>query len=172
MRYTLNLEQMESRWIAHAVDVLGCYAEEDMREGAIAAAAHAIAEHRAWLRAHGGEASDEPIETQVDEVIREWFSSPDNSVHAFFNSDRAPLTGPEIADALLLLDWNRADLLSSLHGLRPEELAYEVEKDWSINNILLHIGGSEWWYMDRLHLAFRRADRPDEPMALITKVRS
>src|SRR5215468_8754297 len=139
MRYRLNLEQMESRWIAHVVDLLGCYAEEDTREAAIAGVPQAIADHRAWLRAHGEEALDEPIETQVDEVIREWFSAPDNSVHAFFNSDRAPLAGHETADALLLLDWNRVDLLASIHGLRPDELAYEVEKDWSINSILLHI---------------------------------
>jgi hypothetical protein len=108
----------------------------------------------------------------VDEVIREWLSDADNSVNPFFNSDRAPLTGREIADALLLLDWNRADLLASIEGLSPSDLAREVENSWDISRILLHTGVSEWWYMDRLDLAFPKADGPKEPMACLETVRS
>ncbi len=170
--YPLNVEQMENQWIAHATGLLGCYAERETRAAALAAAPGAIAAYRAWLRAHGEDVPDEPIETQVEETIREWWVDADNSVSAFFAADRAPLTGHEIADALLLLDWNRADLLDSIAGLRPEDLAREIEDGWSINTILLHVGRGEWWYMDRLDLAFPKEDRPNEPLACLDKVRS
>ena len=172
MLYTLNLEQMENYWIAHVPALPGCFASAETREAAVAAAPQAIADHRAWLRAHGEDAPDEPVQVEVDEVQREWFADPENSINAFFASDRAPLTGPEIADVLLLLDWNRADLLASIEGLSPDELAREVEADWSINRILLHVGRAEWWYLDRLNLAFPKEDRPDEALACLEKVRS
>jgi predicted RNase H-like HicB family nuclease len=172
MLYPLNLEQMENYWIAHVPALLGCFAFAPEREAAVAAAPQAIAEHRAWLRAHGEDVADEPVETQVDEVAREWWPDPDNSVNAFFASDRTPLTGPEVADALLWLDWNRADLLDSIVGLGPADLAREVETGWSINRILLHTGRAEWWYLDRLDLAFPKEDRPEEPLACLDKVRS
>jgi hypothetical protein len=42
---------------------------------------------------------------------------------------------------------------------------------WSINGILGHVGGAEWWYMERLGMAFPRADVPEEPLAQLEKVR-
>jgi hypothetical protein len=41
---------------------------------------------------------------------------------------------------------------------------------WSINGILGHIGGAEWWYMERLGLAFPREQLPEEPQARLEKV--
>ena len=39
------------------------------------------------------------------------------------------------------------------------------------NGILAHVGGAEWWYLDRLGLSFPRSEVPDEPFARLEKVR-
>ena len=176
MLYLLNLEQMEDRWIAHAPALPGCFSSAETREAAVAAAPQAIADHRAWLRAHGEEAPDVPVQVEVDEVHRRWGADladvEASEVNAFFASDREPLTGPELAEALRLLDWNRADLMASIEGLSPDDLAREFEPGWSIQRILHHIGRAEWWYLDRLSLAFPREDVPEDASARLEKVRS
>jgi hypothetical protein len=43
---------------------------------------------------------------------------------------------------------------------------------WSIDGILRHVGGAEWWYMDRLGLAIPREQVPDEPFERLEKVRA
>jgi hypothetical protein len=37
------------------------------------------------------------------------------------------------------------------------------EERWSIAGILRHVASAEWWYLDRLGLAFPRLDLPDDP---------
>jgi hypothetical protein len=34
------------------------------------------------------------------------------------------------------------------------------------------VGGAEWWYLDRLGLAFAQKDVPDEPVDRLEKVRN
>jgi hypothetical protein len=50
------------------------------------------------------------------------------------------------------------------------ERTYPNER-WSIAGILNHIGGAEWWYLDRLGLAFSRAEVPESPFDRLPKVR-
>jgi len=42
---------------------------------------------------------------------------------------------------------------------------------WSINGILNHIGGAEWWYLDRLGLAFPKSEVSDEPLTRLIQTR-
>jgi predicted RNase H-like HicB family nuclease len=156
MPYHLNLEEMEGRWIAHVAELPGCFASDADQGAAIVKALQAVTDYRAWLRAHGETVPDEPIRTQVDEIHRAWNSEPDYEVNAFFADDRPPLTHDDIRRALILLDWSRADLLAAADGLSPDILDRAVEGEWSIRGILNHVGRAEWWYLDRLGLAFPR----------------
>jgi hypothetical protein len=82
------------------------------------------------------------------------------------------LTGVEIERGLKMLSWTRADLVKLLGGLGEEKCnATYMGERWSINGVLGHMGGAEWWYMDRLGLAFPRAEVPEAPLERIEKVR-
>jgi predicted RNase H-like HicB family nuclease/uncharacterized damage-inducible protein DinB len=173
MLYYLNLEEMEGRWIAHVDGLPGCFSSADSFAAAIASAPQIIEDYWAWLHAHGEMAlRDAAIETQVNEIHRAWLATPDNEINAFFASDRPPLTKDEITYALRLLDWTRADLLAAVEGLAPEHFALDIEKGWSIRRVLEHIGGAEWWYLEKLGLAFPREEVPDEPFARLEKLRA
>jgi uncharacterized damage-inducible protein DinB len=172
MLYHLNLESMEDRWIAYVSELPGCYVSDLDQTVALAKAPYAVADYWGWLRAHGEAVPDEPIQTRVDEIHRAWNSEPDYEVNAFFAADRSPLAPDEITHALRLFEWSRADLLTAVEALSPADLAREVEDGWSIRRILLHVGGAEWWYLDRLGLAFPEAEVPEEPSARLDKVRA
>jgi hypothetical protein len=92
-------------------------------------------------------------------------------VESFFPYDWKPLTTPEIKRALSMLAWSRDDLLNPVLRLSQEKRDAEYPGErWSINGILGHIGGAEWWYLDRLGLAFPREQMPEEPQARLEKV--
>jgi hypothetical protein len=74
---------------------------------------------------------------------------------------------------MLILEWSRADLLDLTRGLSAGLLERTCPGErWSIAGILKHIGGAEWWYLDRLGLAFPRADVPADPFERLEKVRA
>ena len=50
------------------------------------------------------------------------------------------------------------------------ETTYPGER-WSIKGILGHIGGAEWWYLDRFGMALPREQLSEEPFARLEKVR-
>jgi uncharacterized damage-inducible protein DinB len=172
MPYHLNLEEMAGRWIAYASALPGCFAGDVDQGAALSKAPQAIADYFAWLRAHGEAVPGEPLRTEVAEIHRAWNAEPDYEVNAFFAADRSPLTRDEIARALRLQEWSRADLLAAVAGLSPDDLARAVEDGWSIRRILQHVGGAEWWYLDRLGLAFPQAEVPEEAFVRLEKVRA
>jgi predicted RNase H-like HicB family nuclease len=148
---------MEARWIAHAPQLLGCYAEEDSREAAIAAAPVAIAGYCERLRRYGELAPvlAPPVSVHIEEMALEWVNpaDPDHTVNAFFASDAAPLTVQEVELAARLLQWNRQEQRAAFAGRSLAQLEQPVEDGWSIVDILDHIGRGEWWYLTRLDLA-------------------
>ena len=93
-------------------------------------------------------------------------------VESFFQYDWKPLKSEEIGQALKMLSWTREELLKIISGLSAEKLVatYPIER-WSINGILGHIGGAEWWYLDRLGLAFPESELSKEPMAQLKQSR-
>ena len=91
----------------------------------------------------------------------------------FFEHDWKPLTATDIEHGLKLLEWSRSDLLSIVQKLTPEQWRYKKEGErWDIAGIVNHIGGAEWWYLDRLGLAFPRDEVPKEPVERLAKVRN
>jgi hypothetical protein len=157
MSYALCLEAMETRWIAHAPQLIGCYAEEDTRDAAVAAAPAAIAAYCERLHRYGDFAPPLtlPVAVHVEEIALEWANpaDPDHTINAFFASDAAPLTAQEVEQAARLLQWNRQEQRAALDGLSPAHLEQAVEDGWSIIHILHHIGRADWWYLTRLDLA-------------------
>ena len=86
-------------------------------------------------------------------------------VESFFRYDWKPLKREEVEHGIDMLHWTRDELLKTVSRLSAEKLAatYPNER-WSINGILAHIGGAEWWYLSSLNLAFPESELSKEPM--------
>jgi len=175
----------EGRSIAWALEHPGCFAyglNADAAllnlEGALEKYAGWILHHepRTWLSFAQGDVEFIVNGTWDVYTINDDFDKIDEadgySVDSFFPYDWKPLTALEIKHGLDMLTWSRDDLLKSIQGLSAEKLdaTYPGER-WSINGILGHVGGAEWWYLDRLGLAFPREEVPKEPLARLEKVR-
>jgi hypothetical protein len=108
----------------------------------------------------------------VSEIIRTWESEPGYEVNAFFAADRPPILKRELPLFRDLLKAGRRSLLAVVEGLRDTDLTrkYEGER-WSILEILGHVAGAEWWYLERVGVAFDRAELPDEVFLRLGKVR-
>jgi hypothetical protein len=159
----------------------GCFAYGVDGTAALAAVPAAILDYRDWIAAHTSESwfADRETDYQVDETWECYSINSDYEitrdgydVNAWFRHDWKPLNSDDIQRGLLLLNWGREELLKTIHSLDTYTLerAYPNER-WSIAGILKHIGGAEWWYLDRLGLAFPRQEVPDEPLQRLEKVR-
>ncbi|MGB8214420.1 MAG: DinB family protein [Anaerolineales bacterium] len=175
----------EGRTIAWALEHPGCFAYGINADGALLNLESALSKYAGWILRHDTRTwlsfSDTEIEIVVNGTWDVYYIN-DNldiateadgySVESFFPYDWKPLTALEIKHGLEMLTWSRDDLVKSIQGLSPEKLdaTYPGER-WSINGILGHIAGAEWWYLDRLGLAFPREQMPEEPLARLEKVR-
>jgi uncharacterized damage-inducible protein DinB len=125
-----------------------------------------------WCRGHGLHISGLSGPMVVSEVVRCWRYEDDYEVNAFFASDRPPLMGEELAEFEYLLDATRQDLLAAVEGLGEDGLRTELPGErWPIHGVLKHVADAEWWYLDRLGVAFGRADLPADPFELLEVVR-
>jgi len=173
-----NTEGRSQAWIlGHP----GCFAYGADGVQALAAVPQAIQDYSAWISGHTAESWFAAGELEF-ELVESWdcYSINDQyelakdgyEVNAWFRHDWQPLSEEDIRRGLLLLNWGRENLLSVASPLAAEILdrTYPNER-WSIAGILNHIGSAEWWYMDRLGLAFPREDVPDNPFERVRKVR-
>jgi hypothetical protein len=175
----------EGRSIAWALEHPGCYAYGMNAEGALLNLENALSKYAGWILRHETRTwlsfSDAEIEIVINGTWDVYYINDDldksteadgYNVDSFFPYDWKPLGEVEIKHALAMLSWSREDLLKSIQGLSPTKLdaTYPGER-WSIKGILGHIGGAEWWYLDRLGLAFPREQMPEEPLARLEKVR-
>lgn len=171
------------RTVAWALEHPGCFAYGDNAEQAINSLPDAIFDYATWAATRGADwISTDEIELvieetfecyRIDETAFERTEKDGYVVESFFLYDWKPLTHPEIERALKILSWTRDDLLGMISHLDPEKLAatYPGER-WSIDGILRHIGGAEWWYVDRLGRAFPQVDVPKAPRERLEKVRA
>jgi hypothetical protein len=176
---------VEGRSIAWALDYPGCFAYGVEGSQAILNLPRALINYRDWVIRNGG-ADPAGDENDMDFRLAETWETyrmnadyrvaPDGQyeINAWFRHDWLPLTAEEIERGLCLLAWSRADLLALVDGLAAEAL--EVKKPgerWSIGGILGHVGGAEWWYLDRLDLAgLSRGEVPREPFARLAATRA
>jgi len=185
MKFRVGIENNNEgiRSIAWVLNHPGCFAYGGNEQESLANAFVAIREYARWLDEHEKTwiPVDVDIEPHVEQVwtdytINEEFDRVEKDgydVEPFFEHDWKPLTGTDIERGLKLLAWSHADLLAVLEKLTPEQWAFKKEGErWDIAGIVNHIGGAEWWYLDRLGLAFPRAEVPKEPLERIQKVRN
>jgi hypothetical protein len=186
MIFQVGIENnFEGRTIAWALEHPGCFAYGMNGTGASANLEGALNKYAGWILHHERNTwltfAENDIEIVVNGTWDVYFITDDldktsevdgYSVDSFFPYDWKPLTTPEIKRALLMLAWTREDLLDSVKGLSEAKLnqTYPGER-WSIKGILGHVAGAEWWYLERLGLAFPRPNIPEEPLARLEKVR-
>ncbi|MHB8779263.1 MAG: DinB family protein [Anaerolineales bacterium] len=184
MRFRIGIENNNEgiRSIAWALEHPGCYAYGGNEREALSNSVKAIREYARWMEKHEKswipldvaiEAHSEQIWTdytideEFDRVIKDGYD-----VEPFFEYDWKPLTETDIERGLKLLAWSHIDLLAVLEKLTPEQWAIKKDGErWDLAGIVNHIGGAEWWYLDRLGLAFPRNEVPKEPLERIKKVR-
>ena len=183
MLFRIGVENnVEGRSLAWALEHPGCFAYGESSAAAQANMPQAISDYAAWIAEHNqGESWVTPlaIELSLEETWQVYDVNDDYervdqgySVNAWFLYDWKPLTAQEVRRGLQLLSWSRADLLSLAGDLNSDTLEAEYSGErWSIAGILKHIGGAEWWYMDRLGMAFARQDVPTDPFVRLEVVR-
>ena len=186
MKFQVGIENNnEGRSIAWALEHPGCFAYGVKGEAAVANLELALNKYASWILHHEPNTWLNFDQTDIEMVINgtwnvyyitddlDLTSEVDGySVESFFPYDWKPLTKKEVKHALDMLEWSRDDLLDSIKGVSETKLNQTyVGERWSINGVLGHVGGAEWWYMDRLGLAFPRPETPEEPLARLEKVR-
>ena len=182
MYFRIGLENnVEGRSLAWILDHPGCFAYGQDGSEAIASAPAAIQEYADWIVSHGGSWLDpESIQLVVDETWDVYTIGADYEpaetgyeVNAWFRHDWKPLSAGEIERGLDLLAWSREDLLASVQGLSDEGMHVKLPGErWDIAGVLRHVGGAEWWYLDRLGLAFPRREIPETPFERLALVRA
>jgi hypothetical protein len=175
----------EGRSIAWALEHPGCFAYGIKGDAAATNLEGALDKYAGWILRHDSNTwlnfSMDEIELAVNGTWNVYYIDDElnlsneaegYSVESFFPYDWKPLTTGEIKHALDMLSWSRDDLFRTVYGLSEAKLNQTfVGERWSINGILGHVGGAEWWYMERLGIAFPRADVPEIPMPRLEKVR-
>jgi hypothetical protein len=183
MFFRIGLENgVEGRSLVWALDHPGCFAYGHDGHEALHHLPAAVQDYIEWIALHGQQPwlSIPNIDFEAEEVwevytIDESYELAEKGyeVNAWFRHDWKPLAAEEVERGLVMLAWTRADLLNAVRGLSQEELnSRRPNERWSVAGILNHLGGAEWWYLDRLGLAFPRAEVPSSPFDRLEKVRA
>ena len=182
MLFKVGLENnLEGRSLAWVLGQPGCFAYGCDGEAALANTPEAILSYIDWVAQHEPQSWLKPtsIEVQLEETWQVYSINEDYErveegyeVNAWFLHDWKPLTVEDIERGLKLLAWSRADLLATVTPLTREQMerSYPGER-WSILGILQHVGKAEWWYLDRLGLAFKSPPLPEDPFEGLELVR-
>lgn len=184
MQFRIGLENnVEGRSMSWVLEHPGCFAYGASGQAALDASPQAIRDYAAWVASHNhGEPWFDPGEVNLQlEDTWETFQVNDQyervaegyEINAWFLHDWKPLTAEDVARGLKLLSWSRADLIETVSNLGEQALnKKEPGERWDIAGIIRHIGGAEWWYLDRLGLAFPRSEVPAGPFERLEKVRA
>lgn len=185
MQLRTGLElNIEGRNLAWALDHPGCFAYGDDHQEALIRLPQAFVAYQKWVELKAGDQSwlkdVQNLDIHLEETftvyaINENYEVVDQGydVNAWFLNDWKPLTEEDIQHALSILAWSRQDLLALLKDIPIElhEKKFEGER-WTIMGIVNHIGGAEWWYLDRLGLTtLTRTDLPKDPFERLEIVR-
>lgn len=183
MAFIIGVENnFEGRSMAWALEHPGCYAYGPNEEAALSAMPDALLNYQDWIASRNagqswletGDFAFYLADSWTVYTINQDFDLAEDGyeVGAWFRHDWKPLTERDVQRVLMLLAWSRADLLDAVAGLGAQELkADHPGERWNIGGILKHVGGAEWWYLDRLGLAFPREQVPEEPFERLEMVR-
>jgi len=171
MAYIVCAEEIDGHWVAHVPDLPGCFTTHEEREKAIQAVPAAVEEFVTWCGGHGLRITGLSAPMIVSEVIRAWEFEDGHMVHAFFASDRPPLTEEELPEYEVLLKATMVDLLSVVNDLRSEDEHREFPGEArTIAGILDHVARGDLFFLDRLGLAFSQHELPEDARASLKKV--
>ena len=171
MAYIVCAEEIDGHWVAHVPDLPGCFTTHEEREKAIQAVPAAVEEFVTWCGGHGLRITGLSAPMIVSEVIRAWEFEDSHMVHAFFASDRPPLTEEELPEYEVLLKATMVDLLSVVNDLRSEDEHREFPGEArTIAGILDHVARGDLFFLDRLGLAFSQHELPEDARASLKKV--
>lgn len=172
------------RSTAWALDLPGCFAYGEDGAQALIYLPLAVVKFQEWAARHAPDswlASLADIDVRLVETFEVYtindayeLAQEGYEVGPFFRYDWKPLTALDVERGLQLLAWSRADLLEVVADLPPAKLAEKLPGErWSISGILGHVGGAEWWYLDRLDRAgMAREDVPADPFERLSVVRA
>lgn len=187
MRVSVGIENNnDGRSIAWALEHPGCFAYGRAADEALANMLPAAREYAGWIRQHGMQWMDAPsLEIEAAETFDAYRVTPEVAlaegkqepymVESFFQQDAEPLSAVEVERATRMLSWSREDLLQTIAGLSEAKLnEHYAGERWSIEGILRHIGGAEWWYQERLGAPFpaNEADLPEDGRQRLELVRA
>lgn len=167
MQIRVGLETaFEGRMLGQALDFPAVFAYGADEAEVVLRLPHALLDFDYWVRNH----TDEPwfhlgdLDFRLVEVFRT-YQVGDYEVNAFFEDDRRPLSADEIAQALLVHQWQREELLAGIETLPPDLLTQLLPgQRWPILGILGHIAGVEAWYLSHLDLVLPEFDRNADPI--------
>lgn len=170
MPYSLNLEEVEGRWLAHVAELPGAFAAGPTVEAAVAEAPRAILDYLVWSEAPAAAALNPA--SSVREIIRAWEYAPDYEVNAFFATDRPPLTEADATEARRLLYLAQAELLDAYLGVDHADLERVLPGDErSIADILRHVATGENWCLDHFGLAHDGVWNLQDPLSRLLLAR-
>jgi hypothetical protein len=183
MQYSIGIENnFEGRSMAWALEHPGCFSYGTSGDRALAGLPEAIWDYRAWISANNQGScwlEEDEIEFYLDGTWEVYAIDQDFNlaaegyeVNGWFLHDWKPLTEEDVRRGLKILEWSRTDLLETVEGLSPQALKEEHPGErWPIAGILKHLGGAEWWYLERLGLSFPKAELPADPFERLEMVR-
>lgn len=174
----------EKRAIAWALDYPGCFAYGGNDQEVLLWFPQTFIQYQQWINQKAGKDSWMKEIRDFDVRLVESFqnfqvkdyevvSQGGETVMSWFQQDWQPLNRVEVLQGIQILNWSREDLLSLVSTLSPDQMQKEYTGErWTIAGILKHIGGAEWWYMERLGLAgMTRYALPSDPIVRLSLVR-
>ena len=174
--YDAYLEvERSGRWIAHILDLPGCYAYGPSQDASLAALVVAIPAYFAWLKRHDEYTPDVRGPWRV--ALRETFHTVmlgDYEVNAFFSPDAEPVDDESLDWYLALLGWAHEDLLALVRAAPPAALDFPISPgEWTLRPMLHHVAITQVWYVSRLEAAPASIGQPPadaDPVEVLQRV--
>jgi uncharacterized damage-inducible protein DinB len=188
MILAIGLENsLDGRSLVWALDYPGCFSAGPDSRTAIVSIPHAFLKYQEWIARHTSDSwlagvrdfDVRLVETwqtyRIDPRSLEVVSQRGIEVGSWFRYDWKPLTMQETRRGLQMLGWSRADLLSTIQDLTPQELdVVRPGERWSIRELLGHVTMGEWGYLNRLGLTgdLPRGTISQDPIQSLATVRA
>lgn len=185
MRILIGVENNnEGRSVAWALEHFGCFALGEDGQSAVVAMARSLPEYITWIEHHAEDPWFSPadIDIHLSEVFDDYYidkhfnqvgkDEGGRLIKAFFKTDWKPLTLLDVERILQLISWSRQELVELISELDDDKLdKVIVDGEWTIRQIIAHLGRSEWWLVDRLGRTHSEELLPEDPIERLTKER-
>ncbi|MDH4155939.1 MAG: hypothetical protein OEW00_01505 [candidate division Zixibacteria bacterium] len=177
MLYRVGVNDIESgNWVAWVLSLDGCFSRGATRDDAVEGVPEAVTAYFRWLQHHDPEfvPPHAVIEFIVAEDIRSLALPDGYYANAFFDDDRKPITADDAARVRRLLGYTRQDLISVISRISPEQMDRPIEAEvrGCLRRVIRHVASAEWWYCDRLDLAFDWEEMPSDTLSSLERTRA